>query len=278
MPEAAVALDAFLASMEAQRVPAGTVAFYRAKLTLLFRLLPPSRESWGPVDVEKAIQNRPEWRSKRSVQAVIQAARRYVRWESDRGMYAKDFTRGIVARGAAPRETVPYTPGQVVALLERARMERHVLEVPIALAAYAGMALHDLRTLTWDEIDLGALELRHARRKTGRGRVLPISPPLAAILAPHAAPDGPVCVGLPGSDTALLRLLKRLQRRAGTPAAGWHACGRHALGTALANAGATVAEVGLALQHAPGSTMSLRYVHASQASLSAAMARAFLRA
>ena len=52
-------------------------------------------------------------------------------------------------------------------------------------AYYSGWRHREITELTWDEIDTegGVIRLHPARSKTARGRVLPISPPLLAVLA-----------------------------------------------------------------------------------------------
>lgn len=52
-------------------------------------------------------------------------------------------------------------------------------------AYYSGWRKHEILNLTWDEVDLegGVIRLSPHRSKTGVGRVLPISPPLAEVLA-----------------------------------------------------------------------------------------------
>lgn len=268
-PEAAVRLDAktvldkFLRSLEAQRATEETVGYYTKILTPFFEALGGKPlDRWTPADIEGVIVAHPGWGSKRTVAMGLGACRRLIGWCEANRIRVRDFTKGLKAQGDDARESTPYAAAEAKALLSMAREEKHLLELPIALALLAGLSLRDIRTVTWEEVDLGARLIRRKRSKTRQGRPIPVSAALLDVLTRHRATHGPVCRDLPVSESSLLKSLKRLERRAGLAPNGWHGL-RHSFGTMLADSGATVAEIGAALQHRPGSVVTLRYVHAS---------------
>lgn len=147
----------------------------------------------------------------------------------------------------------------------------------VALAAYAGLSLGDLRTLTWAEVDLGQGWIVRAagRQKTGVGLRVPILPELAAVL--HKArplhPVGPVCASLPASESSMHATIRRMYARAGVPSArgdGWHLL-RHSFGTMLMRSGVPTAVIGRLLSHRPGSVVTALYQHPDDADLVQAM-------
>lgn len=87
---------------------------------------------------------------------------------------------------------------------------------------------------------------------------------------------GPVCRGLPSSDSSLHKALHRLCDRAGVPRGGWHRF-RHTFATRLIAAGADVTVVARLLGHEHGSTATLGYVHPDRDRERAAIERAFGR-
>jgi integrase len=66
----------------------------------------------------------------------------------------------------------------------RAQLPRSYQDV-LDFAYYSGWRRNEILELTWDEVDLtgGIIRLTPLRSKTKTGRVLPISPPLQAVLA-----------------------------------------------------------------------------------------------
>ena len=167
---------------------------------------------------------------------VIVACRTFRSWAVDSGYECPDFIGRLKGPPVKAPERGVLTPKQIQALLERAASHAY-LELPIALAAYMGMALGDLTALQWAEVDLDAALIIRERRKTGRPMRIPIVPPLLTILKRRRAISGPVCRGMPESDSSLLKALNALQTRAGIPPAprgqnGWHRY-RHSLATLL---------------------------------------------
>jgi integrase len=101
-------------------------------------------------------------------------------------------------------------------------------------AYYSGWRHREITELTWTEIDAhgGVIRLHPARSKTRRGRVLPISPPLQAVLERRAARRQPDDIlvfkkdGIP--RRAWLKAWPEACRRAGVPGRRLHDCRRTA--------------------------------------------------
>jgi integrase len=87
-----------------------------------------------------------------------------------------------------------FTVDQLRALLEAARrVEPDVLPM-LAIGAFAGVRDAEIKRLDWHEIDLvrGHIEIKGAKAKSARRRIIPIQPNLAAWLRPYAAMQGSV--------------------------------------------------------------------------------------
>ena len=67
-----------------------------------------------------------------------------------------------------------------------------------------------------------------------------------------------------------LRALKNLCRKAGVPERSWHPL-RHTYGSMLAAKGVDYRTIGVLMGHAPGSTVTLRYLHTDAERLRAAV-------
>lgn len=255
--------DLWLASLKAQKTKPGTYRYYEEKITFIVAALsqkPISR--WVPTDFEAVINERVGWAAKGTVKTYLQASRKFVKDMRARGYAVPDFTAGIKPQGEEPKESHAYTTDEIRALLVEARKHKY-LEVPIALAVYAGLSLHDLRTLEWGQVDLDARLIRRKREKTGRGKPIYISDPLLDVLTRHRALGGPVCRDLPKTDARLYLNLTACMARAWggkAPVHGWRSL-RHTYGTEVAKQAKTIAEVAAALQHKPGSRQTLVYIH-----------------
>ncbi len=185
--------------------------------------------------------------------------RRFVSWCDQVGIACADFVAGFKPPRARPsEEREALSPEQCRKLLDASR--DHPLEVPVALALFAGLSRGDLRTITWAEVDLKAGMITRPRHKTGTRLRLPMSEPLRKVLQRHRRRAGPVCPRLPKSDSSLGKALHRLCDKAGVPRGGWHRL-RHSAATLLAAAGVDVATIGRMLGHRPGSVVTLRYLH-----------------
>jgi integrase len=109
-------------------------------------------------------------------------------------------------------------------------------ELPVALAAYAGLSWGDCRTLGWSEVDLERGRIVRPRQKSGRHLNIPIAAPLAAVLARHRAAAGPVCRNLPRrASSTVSKAVSGLYWRARVKRAAGK--GLHFLRTAFVSAG-----------------------------------------
>jgi integrase len=61
----------------------------------------------------------------------------------------------------------------------------------ILFGFYTGARLSDVASLTWENIDISASELRFVARKTGKTMILPLDGPLAAHVESLPAADSP---------------------------------------------------------------------------------------
>ena len=98
------------------------------------------------------------------------------------------------------RPTLPGNPPEIFtvdelrALLETAqRTEPSVLPM-LAIGAFAGLRDAEIRRLDWGEVDLvrGHIEVKAAKAKSARRRIVPILPNLAAWLRPYSGMKGAV--------------------------------------------------------------------------------------
>lgn len=269
------ALDEFEASIK--RRP-DTVAFYMSLLRPFAAWMGKKPlATWTAQDVDAYLKTREgaadEGWSPRRVQAFIRACTRFIERMRDRKVACADFVAGVEIPEQDPQERPARTPAEADAVLARAQLEVEAgrkgavaMLKAVALARYAGLSLADIYAVTNEEVDLKAGVLRRRRHKTRVGAVLFIAPPLAAILKAHPGPAlARVCEGLPKHPTTAIHRLHDLEVRAGVEASwgdGYHSY-RRTFATMVATApGATVADVGAALQHKPGSTATLRYVKA----------------
>jgi integrase len=112
------------------------------------------------------------------------------------------------------RPTLPGNPPEIFtvdelrALLEAARQrEPDVLPI-LAIGAFAGLRDAEIKRLDWSEIDLprGHIEVKAAKAKSARRRIVPMQPNLAAWLRPYSEMTGPVVPA--GARKKLLRIRK----------------------------------------------------------------------
>ncbi len=216
--------------------------------------------AWSRGMLETLLHDR-AWSSSR-VRQALGVYRRFIAWCRAVGYLCGDFVGEFKPPRARPLEhREALSADQCRRLLDEAR--GHYLEVPVALALFAGLSRADLRALTWKEIDLDAGLIARPRHKTGTRLRLPISAPLKEILERNRQRSGPVCRRLPESDSSLSKALHRLMDRAEVPRSGWHQL-RHTAATLLAAAGTDVATIGRILGHRPGSPITLRYLHTDE--------------
>lgn len=271
------ALARFLRHLRFLRRSAETVRYYDGLLSPLFDELAAvaAMKRWHPGHLQEVLARHTTW-SPRTVQMHLSACRRFVRWARRARVTVPDFVEDLRGPKVTVREVVAYTPDEVAKIL-RAAEGTHV-EVPVSLALLAGLALGDLRALDWGDVSFERPKrggpptmawIRRRRAKTGQPVEVAVRGPLVELLAEQARPSGLVCAGLPADKNNAKRSLQRLLARAGVARGGWHRC-RHSAGALLAAAGADLATIARALGHAPGSIMTLRYVHTDTGRLAAA--------
>ncbi len=97
--------------------------------------------------------------------------------------------------------------------------------------------------------------------KTKKERRVPIAPKLRKILKRHRVMSGQlVRIGGWKNRQNTQRSLTRLCELAEVPRMTWHPL-RHTFGSALAEQGQDYRTIGFLMGHAPGSTVTLRYLH-----------------
>lgn len=185
------------------------------------------------------------------------------------GTFAHALRRGIIARspmdGLASSERPKQMNAKAVAVLSAAQIRALVAagltlrwRVALALAAYAGLRIGELRALRWEDVDLAANVL-HVRRsllpdgtakqpKTRAGiREVPLLPELRRLLvawklkAPHSKPGDLIigtADGLPVADRNLRRALDDAKAKAKLSVGddkrlSWHSL-RHSFASMLA--------------------------------------------
>ena len=252
------AVDDYLRHLKAAGRRQGTVDHDRDKLKpLLDEWGHRPLADWSRPHLEALLTER-AWAPTR-VRNALGVYRRFIAWCSQVGILCGDFVAGFNPPRARPsEEREALTPDQCRKLLDASL--GHPLEVPVALALFAGLSRADLRAITWAEVDLKAGLIRRPRHKTGTRLRLPMSDPLRDVLERHRRRSGLVCPRLPKSDSSLSKSLHRLCDKAGIPRGGWHRL-RHTAATLLAAAGTDVATIGRILGHRPGSVVTLRYLH-----------------
>lgn len=260
------ALDLYCSHLKAMGRRPGTLYHTQNILGPLFRTwsaMPLA--NWSRTDLQAYIAEH-DW-APRTVQMLITAGKRFVRWAKESGIECADWVGSMKPPRVRYKESEALSPAAVRRLLDAAR--DHYLEVPVALATYGGLSRADLRELTWKEVDLKAGWITRARSKTGLPIRVPIVPDLREVLERHRGPTGLVCGRLPKHDSALSKALHRLCDRAGVSHGGWHRL-RHSCATILQHAGWDLATIGRLLSHKPGSVVTLRYLHTDDERLKAA--------
>jgi integrase len=110
---------------------------------------------------------------------------------------------GMIDRNPVPRTAKPklvdappeiFTADELRALLETARAQGPEVLPMLAIGAFAGIREAEIQRLDWNEVDLarGHIEVKAAKAKSARRRIIPIQPNLAEWLRPYAAMKGSV--------------------------------------------------------------------------------------
>jgi integrase len=111
--------------------------------------------------------------------------------------------RGIIDRNPIPRTAKPklidkapeiFKVNELRALLEAATRTAPDVVPMLAIGAFAGLREAEIQRLDWHEIDLarGHIEVKAAKAKSARRRIVPIQPNLAGWLRPYAGLTGRV--------------------------------------------------------------------------------------
>lgn len=248
-----------------------TIEFYGDILGPLFDDLAEKAEMrrWRRGHLHDALAARPEW-SPRTVQMAVSACRRFVRWARKARVTCPDFVEDLKGPAVAVREVTAYTPTEAARIIAAARGT--VVETAVALALLAGLSFADLRALRWEDVTFErdrrgvatTAWIRRKRTKTSQPIEVALSGPIVAQLDERAEKTGLVCDELPADDSGARRSLRAVLRRAGVANGGWHRL-RHSFGSLLASSGADLATIRRMMGHAPGSTMTLRYMHSDSA-------------
>ena len=214
--------------------------------------------------------------------------------------YMNAILRAAAARrviDAAPRVKLFAAPLTVVDFLSKPEMDRLVaacdldVRAMVDIACRTGLRIGELRALRWVNVDLVAGTLLVCENyvcgqtqtpKSGRYRVVVLSPGSIAILAAHqtavpqrhGAPAQPwVFVTRKGrriKHTELYKRLHRAQEKAKVPRGGWHLL-RHSYASHLTMDGVVPAAVAELLGHADLKQLQ-RYAHLSRSHMIAAVA------
>jgi integrase len=128
--------------------------------------------------------------------------------------------RGIIDRNPIPRTAKPklidkapeiFKVDELRALLEAAIRTAPDVVPMLAIGAFAGLREAEIQRLDWHEIDLarGHIEVKAAKAKSARRRIVPIQPNLAGWLRPYAGLTGRVV------PAGARRKLDRVRKAAG---------------------------------------------------------------
>jgi integrase len=132
-------------------------------------------------------------------------------------LFSHAESRGIIDRNPIPRTAKPklidkapeiFAVDELRSLLEGAARTAHDVVPMLAIGAFAGLREAEIQRLDWSEVDLarGHIEVKAAKAKSARRRIVPIQPNLAAWLRPYSKMEGPVVPA--GARKKLARIRK----------------------------------------------------------------------
>lgn len=207
---------------------------------------------------------------------ILVPLRACLRWHHRLGSFARDPTPWFEAAAPAAKERKVLSIGQIEALIQ-AMPEAY--RAFVAFSAYVGTRAGETRALTWDDVDLSAQAARidktyyrsHLQKgtKTGPGRIVPLPPHIAELLAqwrercPASENDlvFPSPSGRPlDLDVFRRRVFRPAVRRAGLPEDLRIHDLRHASASLHLQHGATVREV-MEIHGWSQIQTALRYLH-----------------
>lgn len=258
--------DRWLEDLAATGRRKGTVDGYRGKVGPVVRRLKRPLATWDAADVKAVVFGRKSW-GPNSRAAALRFVVKFLRWAARSGVAVPasliEDVRAIekpIVR-VADRQALP--EAALVSLLAAVRGER--IEPAVALAAFNGFPLGDIRALRRSELDLkaGTVHRRYGREKTGERYVVPLAPPVLEVLARHVVEDHPegLALDLP-PKRRMFGLLDEAYERAGLDRPRgecWHRL-RRSFASMLDGNGEALATVRMLMGHAPGSTATLRYL------------------
>lgn len=252
--------DALAAFLRRPDTRPDTHAFYRGLLAPFVAWMgeTPIR-SWRRVDLERYLSGKTAW-SRRRAQAFVRACSTWIRWcREARALDVPDFVGGYKPKAPVHVERPALTGAQLRALLDASRGSR--LFLPLALAMFAGLPYSDIRTITWEDIDLSDSRIKRARHKSGEAQRPTIPAALVEALRDNRATHGIVCRDLP-KYWAFQKSVRALFKKAKVPRSrgqGVHLI-RHSYAT-LAGKHGDLDTVRVLLGHSKGSSATLRYLH-----------------
>ena len=118
-------------------------------------------------------------------------------------MFSYAESRGIIERNIILRTAKPklvdrppeiFAVDELRALLEAANRVAPDVVPMVAIGAFAGLRDTEIKRLDWSEVDLarGHIEVKAAKAKSARRRIVPLQPNLAAWLRPYSEMTGRV--------------------------------------------------------------------------------------
>jgi integrase/recombinase XerD len=192
------------ASMRRGRLAPGTVTKRRGELASWSAHIGPNWRTAGWRDVERWIDGRPL--GPRAQAAAVSHLRQFYRWARREGLVSIDPCADVVS----PRVPVRTPrPARAVDVRRAVGLGVDPLELAAALMAYGGLRCCEVAALRWPDVDLAA-GLLYVTGKGNKQAVVPIAPPLAAILAAQSTTDGPVVAGSRGQPCSPARISQRM--------------------------------------------------------------------
>lgn len=256
---APAALRRFLAQRSVEK-SAATATLDRRNLTPLFaawadRPMP----QWAQADLVTYIGAK-TWKP-RTVQLLASSCRAFVAWAHRSSVPCPDFMAGFRPPPVRKSEAKHLEPEEVDRLLLAVRPHR-TLEVPVGLAALAGLRRGELLGLDAADLRWKRKEILVRATKRHTDRIVPMSGRLEEILRRRRVLSGPV-VRLGPHLSNMRRSLVAACRRAKVPEVSWHPL-RHSFATGLILKGADLATVAALMGHKdPALTLRL-YIHTIQ--------------
>jgi site-specific recombinase XerC len=152
-----------------------------------------------------------QWTDSRPLGARAQASavshlREFYKWARREGLVTVDPCADVDTPKLPPLIPRPAGAG---AVRRAVGPGLDVLEVASALMAYGGLRCCEVARLHWSDVDLAGGRL-YVTGKGDRQAVVPIAPPLAAILAACNGVEGPVITGRAGQACSPARISQRM--------------------------------------------------------------------